>query len=205
MNGFVKGLDVGEGLVSEVVSLEVVPDDFDVVEFRRVFRQPLDGQPMCPGGEGCAGKSANMDRAVVFDEHDRLGRLPGLGSVEKVELIEMSDEVAAALGRAGMNDELASDMVERAQHRDLLGLPRCRHTQVRAGPRPCVREIRMCQRLAFITIEKDDVASLGLTLAQLQTQSDPFDLACVLATFQRVPGPPPAELFFAVPWTVANG
>ena len=33
----------------------------------------------------------------------------------------MGDEITAALGRAGVDDEL--DVVERPQHRDLLGAP----------------------------------------------------------------------------------
>ena len=49
-----------------------------------------------------------------------------------------------------------------------------------------------------------DYASLGLTLAKLQTQTDPVHFAD-LASFQRVPGPPPTELFFATPWTVVSG
>ena len=55
---------------------------------------------------------------------------PGLRS-ETVELLQMGDEIAAALGRAGMDDELARDAIERPQHRDLLGLSRRRHTLVR--------------------------------------------------------------------------
>ena len=35
----------------------------------------------------------------------------------------MGDEIAAALGRAGMDDQLAREVIERPQHRDLLGLP----------------------------------------------------------------------------------
>ena len=45
----------------------------------------------------------------------------------------------------------------------------------------------------------------GLLLAQLQAQADPFDLAGDLASLQRVPWSPPTELFFAMPWTAANG
>ena len=108
----------------------------------------------------------------------------------------MRHEVAAALGRAGMDDELARDMIERAQHRDLLGLARRRHAQVGAGFRPCSGEIGMRQRLALIAIEKNDVAGFGLLLAQLQAQADPIDLAGDLPPFQRVPRPPVAELFF---------
>ena len=108
----------------------------------------------------------------------------------------MGDEVAAALGRAGMDDELARDVIERSQHRYLLGLSRCRHAQVRARLRPYPGEIGMRQRLALVAIEQNDVACFGLLLAQLQAQADPIHLAGYLTSLQRVPGPPPAELFF---------
>ena len=54
----------------------------------------------------------------------------------------------------------------------------------------------MRQRLAFVTVKKNDIASLGLTLATLQTQTDPVHFAGDLASLQRVPGAPPTELFF---------
>jgi hypothetical protein len=42
VDGVIEGGNIGKGLVCEVVSLEVVPDHLDVVEFGRVFRQPLE-------------------------------------------------------------------------------------------------------------------------------------------------------------------
>jgi hypothetical protein len=63
----------------------------------------------------------------------------------------------------------------------------------------------MRQRLAFVAVEKNDVASFGLTLAQLQTQADPIHLAGGLSSFQRVPRPPPTELFFVMLWIIATG
>jgi len=63
----------------------------------------------------------------------------------------------------------------------------------------------MRQRLALVAVEQNDVAGVGLLFEQLQAQTDPLDLAGDLAPFQRVPGTPPAELFFATPWRVANG
>ena len=95
-----------------------------------------------------------------------------------------------------MDDELARDVIERPQHRDFLGLSRCRHTQVRANLGPCAGEIGMRQRLALVAVKKNNVPSFGLLFAQLQAQADPFDLAGDLASLQRVPGPPPTELFF---------
>ena len=120
---------------------------------------------------------------------------PGFGTIEPVELLEMGDEIAAALGRAGVDDEFADRVIERAQQRDLLRLPRGRHTQIRACLRPGAGEVGMRQRLALVAIEQNDVAGFGLLLAQLQAQADPLDLGGVLATLQRVPRPPPAELF----------
>ena len=185
-----------EGLMGEVMGLEVVPDHLDVVQFRRVFWQPLDGEPVCAGGQRGERELAGVDRTIVLDQHHRLGLSSGLRTKETFELLEMGDEIAAALGRAGMDDELARDVIERAQHRDLLGLSGRRHTQVRPGLRPGAGEIGMRQRLALVAVEQNDVASFGLLLAQLQTQADPFDLAGGLASLQRVPRPPPTELFF---------
>src|ERR1700736_3842577 len=107
-----------------VKGLKIAPDRLDFIEFGGVFRQPLDGEPMCAGGQGGERAFAGVDRTIVLDQHDRLGLSPGLRSKETVELLQMGDEIAAALGRAGMDDELARDGIERPQHRDLLGLPR---------------------------------------------------------------------------------
>ena len=87
-------------------------------------------------------------------------------------------------------------MIERADHRHFLGLSRRRHAQVRAALGPCARQIRMCQGLALVAIEENDVAGFGLGLAQLKAQPHALDLAGALAAFQRVAGPPPAEVFF---------
>jgi hypothetical protein len=51
MDRLVERGDIGEGLMGEVVRLEIMPDDLDVSEFGRVFGQPLNGEPVCSGGE----------------------------------------------------------------------------------------------------------------------------------------------------------
>src|SRR5271167_3958187 len=134
------------------------------------------------------------DRPVVFDQHDGLDCSSRLGAVQMVELLQVSDEVAGPLGRARVHDQLARDMIKRADHRHFFGLSRRRHAQVRAalGPRP--RQIRVRQGLALIAIEENDVAGLGL--AQLKAHPHALDLAGALAAFQRVPRPPPTEVFF---------
>src|SRR5271157_4608282 len=196
VDGLVEGVDIGEGLMGEVMRLGVAPDDFDVIELWSVFGQPLDGEPVRPGSEGRERELADVDRPIVLDQHDRLDGLAGLGAVEVVELFEMGHEVGAALGGAGVDNELARDVIARAQHRDLLGLSRRGHAQVGAGLGPGARQIGMRQRLAFVAVEQHDVAGFGLTLAQLQTQADPIHFAGGLPSLQRVPRAPPAELFF---------
>ena len=110
---------------------------------------------MLPSREGGERELAEVDRPIVLDQHDRLGGPTGFGAIEVVELLEMGHEVAAALGEAGMDDELAGDVIERAQHRHLLGLSRRRDAQVCAGLRPGAGKIGMGQRLAFVAVEKN--------------------------------------------------
>jgi hypothetical protein len=51
----------------------------------------------------------------------------------------------------------------------------------------------MCQRLALVGEQENDVAGLGLGLTQLEAQADAIDLVRDLPTFQRVPRPPKSE------------
>ena len=51
MDRLVERGDIREGLMGEVVRLEIVPNDLNIIEFGRVFGQPLNGEPVCPGGE----------------------------------------------------------------------------------------------------------------------------------------------------------
>jgi hypothetical protein len=138
---------------------------------------------------------AGVDRPVVLDQHHRLDRLAGSRTIQPVELFKMGDEVAAALGRTGVHDEPACGVIERFQHRDLLRLSRRGDAQVGARLGPDAGEVGMCERLALIAIEQYDVAGFGLLLAQLQTQADALHLGGDLTALQRVPRPPPAELF----------
>jgi hypothetical protein len=71
MDGPVKEVCVGEGLMGEIVGFEVSPDGFDVVEFGRVFGQLLNAEPMVAGGQRGLGGLAGMDRAVVERQKQR--------------------------------------------------------------------------------------------------------------------------------------
>ena len=132
MDRLVERGDVGEGLMGEVMSLQIVPDDLNVIELGRVFGQPLNGEPVCPGGECRARKLADMDRSIVLDQHDRFGPPAGHGAVELIELLEMRHEIGAAFGWTSVDDKLARDVIERTQHGHFLGLSGGRHAQIGA-------------------------------------------------------------------------
>jgi hypothetical protein len=70
------------------------------------------------------------------------------------------------------------------------------NAQIGSASGPASGEIRMCQRLALIGEQQHDIASLGLSLAQLQPQTHAVDRLRVLPALQCVPGPSPAETPF---------
>ena len=90
MDDFVEDVWISERLVGEMMSLEVAPDDLDVVEFGRVFRQPFDGEPMGALGKRCRCRLADMDGSVVEHNDDWLCGRSGLGAVEVVEGLQMA-------------------------------------------------------------------------------------------------------------------
>ncbi len=92
-----------------------------------------------------------------------------------------------------VHDQLAREMIERADHRHFLACPAGTQIGAALGPRP--RQIRVRQGLTLVAIKQDDVAGLGLGLAQLKAQAHARDLAGDLATFLGVPRPPRAEVF----------
>src|SRR3954451_10584739 len=54
VNGPIEFGSVSECVMSQVVRLQVVPNDLDIVEFGRLFRQPFTGHPVCTGDKGGA-------------------------------------------------------------------------------------------------------------------------------------------------------
>src|SRR5215212_8091811 len=52
VDGLIEVFRSGEGLVSEVMPLQVAPENLDIVQLRSVFRQPLDREPVGTRREG---------------------------------------------------------------------------------------------------------------------------------------------------------
>lgn len=156
-------IDIGEGLMREEVTFQIAPGPLDVVEFRGIFRQPFDGQPIARREGGLRG-FAGMDRAVVEHEDDGLVRAARARPVEGIEVAEELDKVAAALGGAAARDQLAGGAVERADDRPLLGLPRRLDAQIAAAFGPGASEIGMGERLRLIAEQQGNVADLRLLL-----------------------------------------
>ena len=124
---------------------------------------------MVAGGERGLGRLAGMDRAIV--EHDDDGSLAlagfeaGFGAIMMIEFFQKGDEVGAALGLRGGDDQPVVAPVERAHHRDLFGLAGCLYPQVCAAFGLSTGEIGMGQRLALVGKQQHDVADCGLRLA----------------------------------------
>src|SRR3974390_164821 len=193
MNGLFEYIWVSEGLMRQMMGLQVTPDDLDVIEFGRIFRQPLDREPMGTLGKRCRCRLADVDRAIVEHQNNRLDRRSGLRAVEAIENLQMGNEVCAALGTRGGDNEPALHPVERAHHRNLLRLPGCRHAQVGTPFGPGTSQIGMRQGLALIGKQQHDVSGGGLRLAQFEPQTAPIDSIGVLPALQRVPRPAEAN------------
>src|SRR3954447_2831631 len=167
VNGAVEVIRAGEGLMSEVMPLQVAPDPFNIVQLRGVFRQPLDREPVGARREGSAACLTRVDRAVVEDKHDGRERDPELGAIAAVDLLQQSNEVRASFGPAGAHDELATSPIEHAEHRYFGALARGRNAQVGPLLGPDVRQIRMGERFGLVREQKHDVACLSLGREQL--------------------------------------
>ena len=93
VDGLIQVFHSRESLVGKVMTLQVAPEFFNVVELRGVFRKPLDPEPVRPPLERRACQLAGVDRAVVEDQPNRLDRHAGHGTITAVDLLQKSDEV----------------------------------------------------------------------------------------------------------------
>src|SRR4051794_3292122 len=182
---------VAEGAVGQVVALQVAPGALDVVQLRRVLREPFDREPGARG-ERLPARLARVDRAVVQDQGDRPILAARRRAVVPVEPRQQVDEVAGALGRAGEDNQLVPRVVEHAEERPPLRPARRLDPEVRPALGPAVGEVGVGQRLGLVPEQEVDVARDGLLLQQLETQAGTVDGVRVLAALEGVARPPPA-------------
>src|ERR687884_70840 len=107
-DGAFESVGIGEGVVGELMLLEVAPASFDVVEFGSVFRQPFEGEPRARGERLCC-QLAGMDRPVVENRDQGPGAFGG--AVGGAELVEQGDKVGGTLGGAGMHEKLTAHRI----------------------------------------------------------------------------------------------
>ncbi len=137
-----------------------------------------------------------MDGTVIEHQDDRFVLLSRARPVARIEAAEESAEIAAALGGAGIDDQLAGGAVKGADHRPLAGLPRRLDPQIAAAFGPGAGEIGMGECLRFVAEQQGDVAGFGLLLQQAQAQARAVDRIGVLPAFQRVARPAPGKAPF---------
>jgi hypothetical protein len=61
----VEGFGVSKCLMGEMMGFEIAPDHLDIIEFGRIFRQPLDSEPVGAGRKRFSRCLADVDRAVI--------------------------------------------------------------------------------------------------------------------------------------------
>src|SRR4051794_26880552 len=84
-DGVGESIGIGEGVVGELMLLEVAPGSLDVIQFGGVFRQPFEGEPGALGERaGC--QLAAVDRSVVKNRNQ--GPSAFGGAVGGAELVE---------------------------------------------------------------------------------------------------------------------
>src|SRR5215213_458201 len=84
MNGAVESVEIGEGMVGEIMLLEVTPASFDVVHFGRVLGQPFEGEKgawqarawsaCCGGSLRCRAPRSGAGFVRRYHRRRRVGR-----------------------------------------------------------------------------------------------------------------------------------
>ena len=193
VDGTVEVIGVGKGAVGEVVPLEIAPAMLNRVELGGIFGQPFEREPR-PLGQGLGRELTRMDRPVVHHDDQRPGALaPAIG---RGEIVEQIDKVGRALGGAGADKKLEADRVESAEHGAPLGLAGRLDAQVRAALGPTMRQVGVGACLGLVKEEQIDRAHSGLPPQLRQPAATGGDGLGILAAFQRVPWPTPAEAFW---------
>jgi hypothetical protein len=189
-DGLGESVHVGEGLVGELMLLEVAPASLDVVQFGGVFWQPFEGEPGALDERLC-GQFAAVDRPIVENRNERPGAFGG--AVGGTELIEQGDKIGGALGGADMDKKAPVHRIKGAEHRPLFRLAGRLDAQIRSAPSPAARQIGMCKRFGFVEKHQIDRPRCGLGFQIGKVLTAGLDRGCVLAPFEGVARPPPGK------------
>ena len=121
MDRLVESGQVGEGLVGEMTGFEIAPDD-SISLSSGVYLGSHSTTSQCARSASAA--SVALLTWIGPLSSTRTTGLAGARALVRRDGREAADaqEIAAALGRAGGDDELAGDVIERPHHRHLLGL-----------------------------------------------------------------------------------
>src|SRR5215212_11028552 len=183
-------IGIDEGVVDEVVAFEVAPATLDLVQLRRILRQPLDGEPR-PVGERLGRDLAGVDRAVIHDDDQRLVALSDAAG--RAEVIEQIDEIGRALAGTGTDKKPAVNRIEGAQHGAPFSLTGGLDAKLRATSGPAMSQVGMGACLGLVEKEEIDHPRGCLRPQVCQAVAAGGDRLGILTGFQRMPWPAPAE------------
>ena len=178
-----ESVDIGEGMVGEIMLLEVAPASLDVIQFRGVFRQPFEGEPRARG-EGLCCQLAGVDRPVVEHRDQRPGAFGD--AVGGAELVEQGDKVGGALGGAGVHEQAPARRIEGPEHGLFLRLAGGLDAQLGAAPSPAARQIGRRERFGFVEKHQIDRPRCGPGFQIGDALAAGFERCCILPPFEGV-------------------
>ncbi len=146
-DGAFESVGIGEGMIGELMLLQVAPASLDVVQLGGVFWQPFEGEPGARGERLCC-QLAGVDRPIVENRDQRPGAFGG--AVGGAELVEQGNKVDGALGGAGMYEKAPAYRIKGPEHGLLLRLAGRFDPQIDAAPSPAALHIGIRKRLGFV-------------------------------------------------------
>ena len=109
-----------------------------------------------------------MNGSIVEYQNDRLSRYSRLWPEVTANPLQQGDEICAAFGGGGFDDQLSGHGILNPEHGHLAGLTWSLDTQVRSLLGPSVSQIGMSQRLGFVLKQQDNVTGCGLLFQELE-------------------------------------
>ena len=194
---------IGEGLMGEVMRLEIAPDGFDVVEFGSVLGYHSTVSQCARAARAASDSLLTWIGPLSSTSTTGFAGLPGLGPKSSSSCSRWATKWCCA-SWAGVDDELAGDVIERPQHRHLLSLSRRGHAQV-ALPSPKRGRDRGASTPRFHRRRAERCRRLrpGVCAIAGASRSDPPRWRSVIP--EHIQGVRQRKFFFAMPWIIVSG